>query len=100
MRHCFAAPTTVIPAKAGTQYAAALVISLMSPLHCMSALVQGYVYILASRIGGTLYIGMTSDLAGRVYQHKSSAAAGFTKTYKVDRLVYYEVHDSVEAAIL
>ena len=61
---------------------------------------QGYVYILASRIGGTLYIGVTSNLAGRIFQHKSGAVDGFTKKYKVDRLVYYEVHDSIEGAIL
>jgi putative endonuclease len=58
--------------------------------------VASYVYILASCIGGTLYIGVTSDLPGRVFQHKSGAVEGFTKTYKVDRLVYYEVHDSIE----
>ena len=62
--------------------------------------VAGYVYILASRIGGTLYIGVTSNLAGRIFQHKSGAVEGFTKKYKVDRLVYYEAHDSIEEAIL
>jgi putative endonuclease len=61
---------------------------------------QGYVYILASGIGGTIYIGVTSNLAGRVFQHKSGVVEGFTRTYQVDRLVYYEVHDSIEAAIL
>jgi putative endonuclease len=61
---------------------------------------QGYVYILASGIGGTIYIGVTSNLAGRVFQHKSGVVEGFTRTYQVDRLVYYVVHDSIEAAIL
>jgi putative endonuclease len=46
-----------------------------------------YVYILASRIGGTLYIGVTNDLVRRVYQHKSGEADGFTKDHDVSRLV-------------
>jgi len=58
-----------------------------------------YVYILASSIGGTLYIGVTSDLVRRVYEHKSKAADGFTKKHGIDRLVYYEPFDDVEAAI-
>jgi putative endonuclease len=45
-----------------------------------------YVYILASRIGGTLYIGVTNDLIRRVAEHKAKAAEGFTKKYDVDRL--------------
>jgi putative endonuclease len=61
--------------------------------------IAGYVYILASRIGGTLYIGVTSDLVKRVFEHKSGTVEGFTKTYKVHRLVYFELHDSIEAAI-
>jgi putative endonuclease len=60
----------------------------------------GYVYILANKIGGTIYIGVTSNLVGRVYQHKLGAVEGFTKKYGVNRLVYFEVHDSIEAAIL
>ena len=58
-----------------------------------------YVYILASRIGGTLYIGVTNYLVRRVYEHKSKAVPGFRKKYGVARLVYYELFDSVEAAI-
>jgi putative endonuclease len=49
-----------------------------------------YVYILASRIGGTLYIGVTNDLVRRVYEHKSGDAEGFTKSHNVTRLVYFE----------
>ena len=60
----------------------------------------GYVYVLASKIGGTIYIGVASDLVGRVHQHKSGLVAGFTKKYGVDRLVYFEPHDTIEAAIL
>ena len=58
-----------------------------------------YVYILASRIGGTLYIGVTNDLVRRVYEHRSKVTDGFTKDYDVWRLVYYEQFEDVEAAI-
>jgi putative endonuclease len=57
------------------------------------------VYILASKTKGTLYIGVTSALVKRVWEHKRKAAGGFTARYGVDRLVYYELHDSAEAAI-
>ncbi|MET3842915.1 GIY-YIG nuclease family protein [Bradyrhizobium sp. OAE829] len=58
-----------------------------------------YVYILASRIGGALYIGVSNDLVRRVYEHKSGVAEGFTKDYGVNRLVYFECFDEVEAAV-
>src|ERR1700710_347436 len=58
-----------------------------------------YFYILASRIGGTLYIGVTNDLIRRVAEHKTKAAEGFTKKYDVDRLVYFEYFDHIEHAI-
>src|SRR5207245_4752699 len=58
-----------------------------------------WVYILASRLGGTLYIGVTSDLIRRVYEHRSKAVPGFTKKYGVSRLVYYEQFGDVEFAI-
>src|SRR5438128_12510891 len=58
-----------------------------------------WVYILASRIGGTLYIGITSDLIRRVYEHRSQAVPGFTKRYGVSRLVYFEQFSDVEFAI-
>ncbi|HEY3892503.1 MAG TPA: GIY-YIG nuclease family protein [Bradyrhizobium sp.] len=58
-----------------------------------------YVYILASRIGGTLYIGVTNDLVRRIGEHKSKSAEGFTKRYGVDRLVYFECFDGIEQAI-
>ena len=58
-----------------------------------------YVYILASKCHGTLYIGITSDLIGRVYQHKNDFVEGFTKRYGVHTLVYYEQSDNVESAI-
>ena len=58
------------------------------------------VYILASRRNGTLYVGVTSDLVQRVWQHKNDLADGFTKQYGVHRLVWYEVHGSMENAIV
>ncbi|HEU4812909.1 MAG TPA: GIY-YIG nuclease family protein [Xanthomonadaceae bacterium] len=59
---------------------------------------QPAVYILASERNGTLYIGVTSDLVARTWQHREHMAEGFTKKYDVDRLVWYELHgDMVEA---
>jgi putative endonuclease len=58
-----------------------------------------YVYILASRIGGTLYIGVTNDLIRRVYEHKTGAVPGFTSKYGVYRLVYFEQFSDIENAI-
>jgi putative endonuclease len=58
-----------------------------------------YVYILASRRHGTLYLGVTRNLVRRVYEHKTKAAPGFTKRYNVDRLVWFEIHDEVLPAI-
>jgi putative endonuclease len=58
-----------------------------------------YVYILASRIGGTLYIGVTNDLIRRIGEHKLKVAKSFTKKYEVNRLVYFEIFDQIEHAI-
>ena len=57
------------------------------------------VYILANKPQGVLYIGVTADLAGRVYQHRKKLTRGFTAKYNVDRLVYYELFDDMYAAI-
>lgn len=57
------------------------------------------VYILASRKNGTLYVGITSDLAARVWQHREKVHPGFTATYDVTKLVWYQSFDDVEAAI-
>ena len=59
----------------------------------------GYVYLLASRRNGTLYVGVTSDLVKRVWHHKNDLVEGFTKRYGVHTLVWYEVHESMESAI-
>jgi putative endonuclease len=60
---------------------------------------QPAVYILASRRNGTLYIGVTSNLVKRVWEHKSNSIEGFTRRYGVRRLVWYEFHDDMESAI-
>jgi putative endonuclease len=60
---------------------------------------QPAVYILASKRNGTLYIGVTSDLAGRVWQHKNDLIEGFTKKYGVHTLVYFEMHADMAEAI-
>jgi putative endonuclease len=73
----------LVPAKAGTQE-----IPVMS----------FFVYILASRRNGTLYVGMTDNLARRVWEHQTGAVAGFTKRYGVKTLVWYEPHESREGA--
>ena len=57
------------------------------------------VYILASGPKGTLYIGVTSDLVKRVWQHKNDLVEGFTKRYRVHRLVWCEGHETMENAI-
>jgi putative endonuclease len=58
-----------------------------------------YTYILASKRNGTLYIGVTSDLARRAWEHREGMLPGFTKKYGVKLLVYYETFDDVDAAI-
>ena len=60
---------------------------------------QPAVYILASKPNGTLYLGVTSDLVGRVWQHQNKLAEGFTQKYNVSRLVYYEQHSDMISAI-
>ena len=57
------------------------------------------VYILASARNGTLYVGVTSNLPGRVWQHKNDVFEGFTRKYQVHDLVWYEAHDTMESAI-
>jgi len=58
------------------------------------------VYILASKRNGTLYTGVTSDLLGRVYGHRSGRLPGFTRRYRVKLLVWFEQHSTMESAIL
>jgi putative endonuclease len=60
---------------------------------------QPAVYILATGFHGTIYIGVTSHLVGRVWQHREHVVDGFTKQYGVTRLVWFELHESMESAI-
>ena len=65
----------------------------------MGAEHQFWVYILASRIGGTLYIGVTNDLVRRVYEHRNDMIPGFSSQYGVHRLVYFEAYSDIESAM-
>ena len=58
-----------------------------------------FVYLIASQPQGTLYIGVTSDLVRRIWEHKNQVVPGFASRYGVDRLVWFEVHSTAEAAI-
>ena len=60
---------------------------------------QYFVYMLAGKRNGTLYIGVTNNLLERVRQHKSNLVEGFTKKYAVHKLMYYEVYDDIYSAI-
>ena len=61
---------------------------------------RGFVYILTNKQNGTLYVGVTSDLVRRVWEHKNRVVEGFTKRYGLDKLVYYEAFEDIENAIL
>ena len=60
---------------------------------------KGYVYLLASKKNGTLYVGVTSDLPRRLHEHQNGLVEGFTKRYGIKLLVWYEEHDTITAAI-
>jgi putative endonuclease len=59
----------------------------------------GWIYILTNRPNGTLYIGVTSNLIQRVWQHREGVVPGFTKRYGLKRLVYFEAYDDISVAI-
>ena len=61
---------------------------------------KGYVYILASTRNGTLYVGVTSDLAKRVEEHRQKLVHGFTKKYEISMLVYYEFFEDIRDAVI
>lgn len=60
---------------------------------------QPCVYILASKKNGVLYIGVTSNLVKRIWQHKNNEVKGFTKKYHIHNLVWFEIHETMESAI-
>lgn len=60
---------------------------------------NGYVYIVTNKPFGTLYIGVTSDLVKRIWEHREKLVEGFTKRYGLNRLVYYEIHERIDEAI-
>ena len=60
---------------------------------------KGYVYLLASKKNGTLYVGVTSDLPRRLHEHQNGLVEGFTKRYGIKLLVWYEEHDTITTAI-
>ena len=57
-----------------------------------------FIYILTNKIYGTLYIGLTTNLVKRIEDHKNKTVKGFTKKYNLTKLVYYEIHDTIEEA--
>jgi len=61
---------------------------------------QGFVYLLCNKTNKVIYTGVTNNLKARVYQHKEKLIEGFTKKYNVNKLVYYEVFDNIENAII
>ena len=61
---------------------------------------NAYVYILTNKKDGALYIGVTSNLLQRIWQHKNKFVDGFTKRYNLNKLVYYEIFDDIENAII
>jgi putative endonuclease len=69
------------------------------PLRHAPPVQQFYLYILASRPGGAIYIGVTSDLVRRVYEHRSGFVEGHTKRYRIHQLVYFEVYSTAREAI-
>ncbi|HRY62756.1 MAG TPA: GIY-YIG nuclease family protein [Candidatus Paceibacterota bacterium] len=62
-------------------------------------MIKYYIYILASKPFGTLYVGVTNNIERRVYEHKRKDFSGFTKKYGVNKLVYYEITDDINFAI-
>jgi putative endonuclease len=61
---------------------------------------QYYVYIMTNKRNTVLYTGVTNDIRRRVYEHKEKLVEGFTKKYNITKIVYYEVFDSIENAVL
>ena len=64
-----------------------------------ASMAGGYVYILAGAPNGILYVGVTSDLVRRIYEHRNGLVPGFTKKYAIKRLVYFEQYEDIQTAI-
>ena len=60
---------------------------------------QAYIYFMSNRYNKVLYVGITSNLIKRVWEHKNKVVDGFTKKYNLDKLGYYEIYDDIETAI-
>jgi putative endonuclease len=60
---------------------------------------RGYIYIMTNKRNGTLYVGVTSNLLKRIFEHREKIVEGFSKKYNLDKLVYYEVAQSIDVAI-
>ena len=60
---------------------------------------KGYIYIITNKNNTTLYIGVTSNLIKRIWEHKNNIVEGFSKKYKLNKLVYYEIAENIETAI-
>ncbi len=60
---------------------------------------NSYIYIMTNKSKGTLYIGVTSNIIKRIYEHKNKLTDGFTKKYNLKKLVYYEIYDDIDEAI-
>jgi putative endonuclease len=69
------------------------------PLRQVLSMAEYYVYFLASRPGGAIYIGVTNDLIRRVYEHRTGAVKGHTSRYKIHRLIYFESYGDVRDAL-
>jgi len=91
-------PNAVIPVKIGIQHHSET--STTSPKEPSMTQKQPCVYLLTSQRNGTLYTGVTSNLVQRVWQHREGIVAGFSKRYAVKLLVWYELHGSMETAII
>ncbi len=69
-----------------------------SPEHTEEGMGAGYIYLMASRLNGTVYLGVTSDIARRAFQHRNGLIDGFTKKHGCRLLVWYEQHDDIQNA--
>ena len=67
--------------------------------HKRKKMKQSYIYIISNKTNSVLYIGVTSDLVKRIYQHREKTIEGFSLQYNLNKLVYYEVYDEIEEAI-